>query len=401
MAVNTGSAKTKPAILNIAGWWPTKDRLGGIFIREHVEALAGTQEMIVVHCILTKGKSLWPTVRTNRKVENGIPVHRIEIRSWLRRAGMAELLIRRSLRSIIQAISQEYELQLMHIHVRTDESEQALFLAKEFNLPVVVTEHNSFYNLGMSRFTPSKWESERKRINKWFEHDSIRRVMPVSRSLGDTLHSNFGVPRDKIQVIPNIAAPVFRPMGHPSSDRFRIMLAAYWRPPKDHDVFIDAMKLLPPELLHRCSVIWGGFGPHLEEIRFRCSNELPELDIHFPGYLDRTSMAEWMQGSHVFVLPTKSENLPCVILESLSCGTPVISMALNGIPEMLNKDNGILVEPSNPVQLAEALTDIMSCTERFDRDAIAANAFSRYSVGVVADQIQQVYVEAIREHRNE
>src|SRR5690606_10591701 len=133
------------------------------------------------------------------------------------------------------------------------------------------------------------------------------------------------------------------PGSPPPSDQFRIMLAAYWRPPKDHDVFIDAMKLLPPEWMHRCTVIWGGFGPHMEQIHERCSQELQDCDIQFPGYLDRDTMADWMQTSHVFILPTKSENLPCVILESLSCGTPVISMDLNGIPEMVNESNGILV----------------------------------------------------------
>lgn len=397
MALSTGSAKAGKAILNIVGWWPTKDRLGGIFIREHVEALSGHRQMIVVHCLLYKGKSLWPTIRIDRTMENGIPVHRIEIWSWLRRAGMAEFLIRRSYKKVIKGIAQEFDLQLMHIHVRTDETEQALFLADQFRLPVVITEHNSFYNLGKQRFTARKWEVEQKRIRTWFGHPSIHQVMPVSKNLGTTLHHSFGVPIEKIQVIPNIAAPSFKPGPPPPSDRFRIMLAAYWRPPKDHDVFIDALKLLPPALAQRCSVIWGGVGPHMEQIHARCSAELNGFDIQFPGYLDRPSMARLMQGAHVFILPTRSENLPCVILESLSCGTPVISMDLNGIPEMVNESNGILVPPGDPRLLADAIETMMTDQEHFDRAAIATDAFSHYSAKAVAGQIEKVYEAAIRQ----
>lgn len=401
MEVNVGPVQNRKAILNIVGWWPGKSRLAGIFIREHVEALSGQYQMIVVHCLLYKSKSLCPTIQIDRTMENGIPVHRIEIWSWLRRAGMAEFLIRRAYKRVIRRIAQEYDLQLMHIHVRTDESEQALYLASHFRLPVVITEHSSFYNLGVHRFSPRKWDKEQKKIRAWFRHPSIRKVMPVSHHLGDTLQDNFHVARKKIKVIPNIAASVFKPGNSPVSDHFQIMLAAYWRPPKDHDVFIDALKLLPPVLAHRSTVIWGGFGPHMEQIRERCSKELGNFDIRFPGYLDKASMAAWMQSSNVFVLPTKSENLPCVILESLSCGTPVISMYLNGIPEMVNESNGILVPPGDPNLLAEAIKTMMTSPERFDRDTIAADAFSRYSVEAVAGQIQEVYVEAIRDHRGE
>lgn len=393
--------KRDEAILCVVGWWPEGTHVGGIFIREHVEAVAEHYKMIVVHGIVSKGSSLWPSIQVLSTEENGVIVHRIKIHTWLRRFGLSNYLIRRTYGKVVHKMERAYNLRLMHIHVRTDESEQALFLTKKSGLDVVISEHNSFYNLGMNKFSARKWDLERKRIRAWFGHSSIQKVMPVSQHLGNTLYKNFGVPREKIKVIPNIAAADFVPGPPPASDRFQIMLAAYWRPPKDHDVFIEAMKLIPSELAKRCSVVWGGSGPHMEQIRERCANELKDFDIRFPGYLDKAAMAEWMQSSHVFVLPTKSENLPCVILESLSCGTPVISMDLNGIPEMVNEHNGILVPASDPHRLADAIMTMFSAHKRYDRNAIAADAFSRYSVEVIASQILEVYDEVIRKPHGE
>jgi glycosyltransferase involved in cell wall biosynthesis len=90
-----------------------------------------------------------------------------------------------------------------------------------------------------------------------------------------------------------------------------------------------------------------------------------------------------------------------VILESLSCGTPVISMDLNGIPEMVNEHNGILVPASDPHRLADAIMTMFSAHKRYDRNAIAADAFSRYSVEVIASQILEVYDEVIRKPHGE
>ena len=50
-----------------------------------------------------------------------------------------------------------------------------------------------------------------------------------------------------------------------------------------------------------------------------------------------------MQQAHSFVLNSNIENAPCVISEALCCGLPVIATRVGGVPEMVDKFNGILV----------------------------------------------------------
>jgi len=275
--------------------------------------------------------------------------------------------------------------------VRTEITEQLIAATEGLGLPVVVTEHNSFYHLGINVLPKQEQAAQRKAIRQWFAHPAIAAVMPVSRNLAQVLQDDFYVPLTKITVVPNIAAEVFRPAEVTAERPFHILLAALWRPPKDHDVFISALRSLSAEHAADCRITWAGYGPAMEVIVARCREELPEWDIHFTGRTDKYQLAELMRSANVFVLPTIAENLPCVLLESLACGTPVISMAVNGVPEVVDDSNGILVPPRDPGALAAALVACKCDPGMFDRTRIAREAQAHYSAEVVAERIAEVY----------
>ncbi|MCB4234228.1 glycosyltransferase family 4 protein [Kaistella anthropi] len=65
-------------------------------------------------------------------------------------------------------------------------------------------------------------------------------------------------------------------------------------------------------------------------------------------------VSEKMRASDCFVLFSDYENFPCVLLESLSTGTPVIATKVGGIPEVVNEKNGILISNSKD-ELYEAM----------------------------------------------
>ena len=63
-------------------------------------------------------------------------------------------------------------------------------------------------------------------------------------------------------------------------------------------------------------------------------------------YIDKdTDLSLLYAASDVLLYPTQADNLPLVVLESMSCGTPVIASSLGGIPEIIkHNENGMLVE---------------------------------------------------------
>ena len=67
--------------------------------------------------------------------------------------------------------------------------------------------------------------------------------------------------------------------------------------------------------------------------------------ITYPYINKDTDLSLLYAASDVLLYPTQADNLPLVVLESMSCGTPVIASSLGGIPEIIrHNENGMLVE---------------------------------------------------------
>ncbi len=115
--------------------------------------------------------------------------------------------------------------------------------------------------------------------------------------------------------------------------------------------------------------------------------------VFFRDAVPYHQVAEEMQKASAFVLFSRFENLPCVILEALCCGLPVISSRVGGIDEVIDASNGILVESENTGQLADAMQQVMDNTHNYDRRQISRAAMEKFSYETVGRQIADQYTE--------
>ncbi len=110
------------------------------------------------------------------------------------------------------------------------------------------------------------------------------------------------------------------------------------------------------------------------------------------GYIDdENKMALIYSAVDLFVLPSLAENLPNTICEALLCGTPVVAFDVGGIPSMVNKSNGVLVELKNSKKLLQAILDVLNEKIKFDRMSIAAQAKGKFSESTITDKYISVY----------
>jgi len=96
---------------------------------------------------------------------------------------------------------------------------------------------------------------------------------------------------------------------------------------------------------------------------------LVEEAIHRDGLEQQISITGWVPGQRVkseilasraLVLPSFSENMPVVIMESMALGRPVISTYIAGIPELVQPgQTGWLVPASDEIALAEAMREAL------------------------------------------
>ena len=80
--------------------------------------------------------------------------------------------------------------------------------------------------------------------------------------------------------------------------------------------------------------------------------------------------------SNLFLFPTRAEALPRVILESMAIKTPIISTDVDGIPEMLNKNNSILFSIKDTCKMIDSISLIYN--KKINVKSLIKNAHNDY-----------------------
>ena len=72
--------------------------------------------------------------------------------------------------------------------------------------------------------------------------------------------------------------------------------------------------------------------------------ELPKNIISIHRTYNQSELAQIYSAADLLVNPTREENFPTVNMESLACGTPVLTFNTGGSPEIINEETGSVVE---------------------------------------------------------
>jgi len=97
------------------------------------------------------------------------------------------------------------------------------------------------------------------------------------------------------------------------------------------------------------------------------------------------------------VLFSRYENLPCVIIEALCCGLPVIATDVGGVKELINMKNGMLVQSDNEEELVGAMTRMIDGYNGFHREQISSNARQRFNYLTIGKQFHDLYQQVLYE----
>jgi len=156
---------------------------------------------------------------------------------------------------------------------------------------------------------------------------------------------------------------------------------------KGMDVLIDALQ----QLENKDEYLLLTMGKALSEA-------IPQLEVVSLGYIsdDRLKACVY-SAADLFVIPSREDNLPNTVLESLACGTPVLGNNVGGIPDMVRPGvNGDLFESGHSRQLAQK---IRTWFERADLGEISRNcreiAVREYSSPIQAARYQNLYDEIL------
>jgi glycosyltransferase involved in cell wall biosynthesis len=158
---------------------------------------------------------------------------------------------------------------------------------------------------------------------------------------------------------------------------------------KGIDVLLHAWKRMmltaaerPAHLKPRLRLVGEGtLRPQLERI-------VAELNIQdsveFLGL--RADVVDLLQRSWGFVLPSRGEGMPNALLEAMACGLPCVATRVSGSEDVIaDGNNGLLVEPEQPAEMAGAL-------RRLVEDAELAHRLGREGRATVVREYQLIHI---------
>jgi glycosyltransferase involved in cell wall biosynthesis len=118
-----------------------------------------------------------------------------------------------------------------------------------------------------------------------------------------------------------------------------------------------------------------------------------EEHVTFLRFQPQNEVLAWMQKAKLLVLPSLEEAQGVVLLEALACGTPLVASRVDGIPEVVTPDVGILVPPADSQALSEAIQGILGDRQgwRVMSQQARRRAVSCYSWDRTASQFMSLY----------
>ncbi|MEO5991188.1 MAG: glycosyltransferase family 4 protein [Ferruginibacter sp.] len=263
----------------------------------------------------------------------------------------------------------------------------SIIVANFYSIKIIAQEHNSYL----------RFMKGRKRISYFTKKHIYKRadVVTVLTSFDIEFYTRHGV---NVYVMPNPCT--FQPIEENSHNREKTILAAGHLNRFDHKGFDNLIELIAPILKEypdwRLKIAGSGDEglKHLTKI----AEENKILDkILFTGFIDNIS--DVMYQSSIFILSSRYEGLPMVLLEAMSQGMVCISYNCKTGPSDIieHNKNGILIEDQNMEMMKKGLLELLKDEKlryRLSREGI--KSLDKYHISVITKRYEDLFDEIIR-----
>ncbi len=364
-------------ILFISSWYPNKlEPTNGNFVQRHAEAVSTLHEVEVLHAIGDRAQQ--EKFIFDDKNINSL---RTLIVYYKQTQNPALNFVRR-MQAYKKGFSKLNKPDLVHANVLQNNMFFAVYLKNKYKIPFVVTEHWSGF-LQINRHRLSKLQLfTAKRIA-----EKASFLLPVSQYLSKDLKT-AGI-QTKIEVIENVVDTDLFHIKKATPAKFTFLHISNLISIKNPDKIIAAAVRLFKEFSNFELQI-GGDGD-VDTLNKMIKSQHAEGFIKTFPMLTSKEVSDKMRNSNCFILFSDYENFPCVLLESLSTGTPAIATKVGGIPEILNEKNGILIGNSED-ELYYAMKKVLTAQIHFDEpEKLHEYVENRFSVDKISHKFDCIY----------
>lgn len=234
-------------------------------------------------------------------------------------------------------------------------------------------------------------------------------VIVASNIIGKRMRDDFGVPHEKIRLIPRgVNLDEFRwtdssERARRPSDQRVVGLVGRLTPIKGHPLFLKAMARVS-RVVPNLKILIIGDAPkpqYKEELLTLTRNLGLEHAVEFMG--TRYDIPELLSGMDVLVAPSVGEEaFGRVVIEAGACGVPVVATRIGGFVDVIEHEkDGLLVGSDDPRQLADAVLHLLKEPELAAKLAAAMRkkVETEFSLEKMFERTLKVYSEALSRKR--
>lgn len=289
-----------------------------------------------------------------RELRHGVEIYRTrflaipKLSSWLNPFAMALGALR-----TVRALREQEDFDVIDAHFVYPDGAAAVLIGKWLNKPVVVSARGTDIHTFPNYSVPRRWI-------RWVLREA-NALVGVSASLGKRLEE-LGAPADKVSVLRNgVDLNLFSPKDRMAlRDELNLrgpllLSAGHLVADKGHQFVIEALAQLPGVNL---AIV--GEGPMRAELQTLASRLGVSGRITWTGNIDQPTLAKYYAAADMTILASRAEGMPNVLLESVACGTPVVSTNVGGAGEVVDSpDAGVLIQERSAQAIAAAVRELM------------------------------------------
>ena len=153
--------------------------------------------------------------------------------------------------------------------------------------------------------------------------------------------------------------PVWQGLNLPPDDVPVILTAGKISPRKNVQGVLRALKLVQDKIDHHL-VLVGGAGWETEAVLKELDDGTLRDRVHLLDYVTDEQLRALYRRASLYIHPSLYEGFGLTVLEAMASGVPVITSNTSSLPEVAG-DAGLLVDPANDAEIAEAICSI--CTD--------------------------------------
>ncbi len=226
-------------------------------------------------------------------------------------------------------------------------------------------------------------------------------VITVSASIQQVLEQQ-GVPLNQLSVIRSgIAYPSNYPRADKKQDTLHFVAVGRLEPVKQYDLLLEAFHQMQADHWQLTIV---GDGSERDNLVQKVHKLGLNQQVHFTGWVNQEAVGDYLDQADVFVLSSRSEGFPLVVLEAVRAGLPVIGTDVGDMRVFYTAETEVFLLPEMvPHQYARAL-DVMYSEWAQGQLATLSRCFFRqgaqFSVDQQLDKTIQLYKMMMQEDKS-